>query len=284
MDCSPTLLPFFIATYILIFAPFTPQADEGIVFTYTGTTGPDQWAKLNPNFSMCGTGKLQSPINIMTQDVVINKNLKPLIRSYEVTNVTLVNNKFNVGVRYPDNSGGLLEDNKMYTLKQMHWHSPSEHRINGKQFAAELHLVHIAAEDGSVSVVAILFDYGRPDALLAKMQKKLNELAYEVKLHEEYPITIGTFHPTEVRKRSHKYYRYLGSFTTPPCTQNVIWNILAKVRSVSREQVQDLRAHLDVRCKYNARPCQPLNGRHVEMYDGDVIAPAADHHHHHHKH
>lgn len=63
------------------------------------------------------------------------------------------------------------------------------------------------------------------------MQKPLNQLVYEVKRHEEIPITFGPFHPTEVRKRCRKYYRYTGSFTTPPCTQNVIWHILAKVYS-----------------------------------------------------
>ncbi|KAK6126392.1 hypothetical protein DH2020_039842 [Rehmannia glutinosa] len=171
---------------------------------------------------MCVNGKAQSPINILTAKVVLNKNLKPLIRSYDPTNVTLVNNKFNVGVRYPGNSGALIVDNKMYTLKQMHWHAPSEHRIDGQQFAAELHLVHIA-DDGSVSVVAILFKYGQPDPLLAKIQNKLNELAYEV-------------------------------------------------RTISRGQVEALQAPLDMRCKKNARPCQPMNGRHVELYDEDIIA------------
>ncbi|MFX6532758.1 carbonic anhydrase family protein, partial [Acinetobacter baumannii] len=138
------------------------------------------WARLNPNFSMCANGKLQSPINIMTGQVVLNKRLQPLIRSYNAANVTLVDNKFNVGVRYPENSGGMTVNGKMYNLKQMHWHAPSEHRVNGKQYAAELHLVHIA-DDGGVSVVAILFDYGRPDPLVTKIQNKLNELEYMVK-------------------------------------------------------------------------------------------------------
>ncbi|KAK6126385.1 hypothetical protein DH2020_039869 [Rehmannia glutinosa] len=244
---APRLKAFFIfATTLLLFlgsfTAFSQKADETIQFTYSGATGPDQWGNLNPNFSMCVNGKAQSPINILTAKV-----------------------------RYPGNSGALIVDNKMYTLKQMHWHAPSEHRIDGQQFAAELHLVHIA-DDGSVSVVAILFKYGQPDPLLAKIQSKLNELAYEVKSHEETPINLGPFHPTEVRKRCHKYYRYVGSFTTPPCTQNVIWNILAKVRTISRGQVQALQAPLDMRCKKNARSCQPMNDRHVELYDEDIIA------------
>ncbi|GER33731.1 carbonic anhydrase, partial [Striga asiatica] len=222
-------LAFFIFATALLYLipPSSQQAFQSIQFTYSGPTGPDKWGSLSPNFSMCVKGKWQSPINIVTSDVVLNKNLKPLIRSYDPTNVTLVNNKFNVGVRYPDHSGVLTIDNKIYSLKQMHWHAPAEHTIDGQRFAAELHLVHIA-EDGSVSVVAVLFKFGHPDPLLAKIQKKLNELAYEVKRHEETPITLGPFHPTEVRKRCHKYYRYVGSFTTPPCTQGVIWNILAR--------------------------------------------------------
>ncbi|KAL0344792.1 UNVERIFIED_CONTAM: Alpha carbonic anhydrase 1, chloroplastic [Sesamum radiatum] len=266
---APRIALFIVATTLLFVN--SHQVDEPIQFTYAGATGPDKWGSLSPNFSMCGKGKSQSPINILTGKVVLNKKLKPLYRSYDPANVTLVNNKFNVGVRYPDHSGGLIIDDKMYTLKQMHWHAPSEHRINGFRYAAELHLVHVA-DDGNVSVVAILFKYGHPDPLLAKIQKKLNELAYEVKHHEDSPISLGPFHPTEVRKRVHKYYRYVGSFTTPPCTQNVIWNILVKVRSISREQVEALRAPLDLRCKINARPCQPMNGRHVELYDEDAVA------------
>ncbi|KAG6386205.1 hypothetical protein SASPL_155096 [Salvia splendens] len=265
---SPTLA-LFIVTISLLFVASSQQADGSIQFTYSGGTGPNMWGKINPNFSTCGSGKTQSPINILTDKAVLNKKLKPLIRSYGSCNVTLVNNKFNVGVRYPDHTGGVVVDGKMYSLKQMHWHSPSEHRINGKQYAAELHLVHVT-DEGNVAVVAILFDYGHADPLLAKMQKALNELAYEVKRHEDSPITFGPFHPTEVRKSCHKYYRYVGSFTTPPCTQDVIWYILARVRSVSKAQVEALRAPLDLRCKNNARPCQPMNGRHVELYDEDV--------------
>ncbi|EYU38639.1 hypothetical protein MIMGU_mgv1a011347mg [Erythranthe guttata] len=274
MMAAPRFAFFILATILFFVHSFSTPTQQGVgeamQFTYAGATGPDKWGSINPNFSMCANGKSQSPINLLTDKAVLNRNLKPLLRSYDPTNVTLINNKFNVGVRYPANSGSMVVDGKIYTLKQMHWHSPSEHRINGKQYAAELHLVHIA-DDGSVSVVAILLEYGQPDPLLAKIQKKLNELAYEVKSHEDTPIPVGPFHPTEVRKRTHKYYRYIGSFTTPPCTQNVVWNILGKVRSISREQVEAIRAPLDTKCKNNARPCQPMNGRHVDLYDEDII-------------
>jgi carbonic anhydrase len=54
----------------------------------------------------------------------------------------------------------------VYRLKQMHWHSPSEHTINGRRFPVELHMVH-ASDDGNATVVAMLYRFGRrPDPLL----------------------------------------------------------------------------------------------------------------------
>lgn len=75
------------------------EDDKPLQFTYSGATGPDKWASLNPNFSLCATGKSQSPIDILTDQVVLNHNLQPLIRDYRAGNVTLVNNKFTVAVR-----------------------------------------------------------------------------------------------------------------------------------------------------------------------------------------
>ncbi|XP_022888545.1 alpha carbonic anhydrase 1, chloroplastic-like isoform X2 [Olea europaea var. sylvestris] len=256
---------------------------QHMLFTYSGGTGPNKWGSLDPKFTMCANGKSQSPINIVKAKVVVDKKLKPLIREYNSVNVTLVNNKFNVAVVYPSNCGKLIVDDKKYSLKQMHWHSPSEHRIDGQQggdwnsvghafteklrFAAELHLVHVA-DDGSVSVVGILFQLGRPDPVIEKIQNKLSELANEVRTNnEETPVTVGPFHPTEVRKNVHKYYKYVGSFTTPPCTENVTWVILAKVRSMSKEQVEALKAPLDTGCKNNNRPVQESHGRLVELYE-----------------
>ena len=96
-----------------------------------------------------------------------NKELKPLVRKYNPSNVTLADNLANIGVsipcyfrmlqflafnvavpkfvdlsnfflaqlRFSENSGMLISDGKQYKLKGMHWHTPSEHTINGVQYA-----------------------------------------------------------------------------------------------------------------------------------------------------
>ncbi|CAN4121349.1 unnamed protein product [Withania somnifera] len=179
---------------------------------------------------------------------------------------TLVDNGFNIGIKYGENAGYLIVDDKTYNLKQMHWHSPSEHKFDGTQYAAELHLVHFA-EDNTIAVLSILFHLGHPDPLMTKLQNKLNELARDVAIQKETQVQLGTIDTHELRKHSHKYYTYTGSLTTPPCSEIVTWYILGKVRSISREQVEELRAPLDSTCKRNARPVQPLHGRQIQMYE-----------------
>ncbi|GMP35507.1 hypothetical protein CsSME_00007911 [Camellia sinensis var. sinensis] len=114
------------------------------------------------------------------------------------------------------------------TLLQMHWHSPSEHTINGATFDVELHLVH-KASDGRFIVIAILYKIGGVDPIISKIQSELAELGKEV-FTDEDEIAIGTYDTWKLRRNTCKYYRYVGSLTTPPCTENVTWHIFGKVR------------------------------------------------------
>ncbi|CAN0847066.1 Alpha carbonic anhydrase 7 [Linum grandiflorum] len=181
-------------------------------------------------------------------------------------------------VHYDDMHAGELQvDGKQYKLQQMHWHSPSEHTFDGHQYPLELHLVH-QSDDGNFTVVSVLHQYGPDeDSLIKKIRVELEELAEEKKSWSQKQGGTLIVTPPQVKlrkkmeykmlkKKTHKYYRYTGSLTSPPCTQNVTWNILAKVRSVSREQVKALKDLLSADCKANARPLQPLNGRKVEVY------------------
>ncbi|KAF5737445.1 putative Alpha carbonic anhydrase 1 [Tripterygium wilfordii] len=158
-----------IALLLGVASAYDLESLESIKFGYTGAEGPDSWGSLSPHFSACSSGKLQSPVNILKNETVSNRNLKPLTRAYKPANATLVNNGFNIGIHYEQNVGVLLVDGKNYTLKQMHWHCPSEHQINGEQFAAELHLVH-QDNDGNFAVVGILYSYGNADPFVSKVR------------------------------------------------------------------------------------------------------------------
>lgn len=68
------------------------------IFGYGGKNGPDHWGELSSKYSSCSNGKWQSPVDIVKDKVVRNKNMKPLIRDYGPANATLVNNGFNIAV------------------------------------------------------------------------------------------------------------------------------------------------------------------------------------------
>ncbi|KAK9290010.1 hypothetical protein L1049_008173 [Liquidambar formosana] len=263
-------IPFFVLAFAFLLGTAlatTLDQHESIKFTYSGATYPDKWGTLSPQFSACSNGKSQSPVNIVKKEAVIDHNLKPLGRHYNPANATLVNHGVNIGVTYDRNVGVMTVDGKNYTLKQMHWHSPSEHHINGVQYPAELHQVHMA-DDGNFSVVSVLYRYGNADPFISKLMGKLKELAKEACLeHEQAQIPLGIMNVKHIKRNTRKYYRYVGSLTTPPCTEHIIWNVLGKVRSISKEQVAALTAPLEAACKNNSRPIQALNGRHIQLYD-----------------
>ncbi|PSS15923.1 Alpha carbonic anhydrase [Actinidia chinensis var. chinensis] len=266
-------LSFFIIPIALLLDLHTYASSAGLVgldtvlnFSYSGNTGPGRWGSLSPVYAPCAYGKWQSPIDIETDKVVVNKTLKPLKRHYYPSNTTLIDHGYNVGMQF-ENGGEFIVDGKKYTLLQMHWHVPSEHKIDGVLFASELHLVH-KASDGSYTVIAVLYKIGDADPTVAKIQRKLGYLAKEVSARHEVvaQVDLGTFHIEKMRRKTHKYYKYGGSLTTPPCSENVIWHIFTKVRSMSKEQVEALRAPLQSTCKSNHRPVQPMHGRHVQLF------------------
>ncbi|KAK1264160.1 Bifunctional monodehydroascorbate reductase and carbonic anhydrase nectarin-3 [Acorus gramineus] len=229
--------------------------------------GPDHWGSLSPDYYACSSGKLQSPINIIKDNAMWNPKLEPLTRYYNSANGTLVDSGFNIQLRYDDSVGGLIIEGKNYTLKQMHWHTPSEHTIDGIRYPVELHLVH-RSEDNDIAVVAILYNLGDPDPFLDQLKNPFKELTKEVcSGDEEAHVPVGLVETKSIKRNTRKYFRYMGSLTTPPCTEKVIWSILGKVRELSMDQLVELRAPLELGYKNNSRPTQSLNGRHVYLFD-----------------
>lgn len=254
-------LVFFGASLLLV-AALASEKGEVPKFNYLES---EKWGAIDPKFAACSKGKRQSPIDIKTTEVVLDKNLQPLTRKYHVFNTSLQTDGLDVEVKF-NVRGGLIIDGKTYNLKQMHWHTPSEHRLNGVQYAAELHQVHVA-DDGSRAVIAILLQEGPPSPVLTTLKPQLDELA--MKPCEGEQVVIPKFDSRFLKKRPRHYYRYLGSLTTPPCDENVIWNVLAKVKTISKEQVAALKAPACTPNKKNARPIQQLNGRTVQKYEGN---------------
>ncbi|MCL7047075.1 hypothetical protein MKW94_027033 [Papaver nudicaule] len=240
-------------------------AEEQPDFSYSGHKGPEKWATLDPSFAMCANGKAQSPVNIMKKHAPYNPKLVHLTRNYNDVNATLIDNIVNIQLLFGNGAGAINIDEKQYNLLQTHWHSPSEHTIDGIRYDAELHIVH-KSDDGSFAVVAILYRLGSPDPLLSQLKGQLARLHSEAESgHPGSRFPVDLIRTGEL-ETTNTYFRYIGSLTTPPCTEKVTWTILEQVREMSKEQVAALRAVMSKENKLNARHTQPLNGRIVELY------------------
>ncbi|KAK6151316.1 hypothetical protein DH2020_013951 [Rehmannia glutinosa] len=204
---------------------------QGTVNIYKG---PEQWGQLNPKWETCETGSHQSPIDLRDGKVEVLSQLGKLNRTYKPAPAVIRNRGHDIMVQWTGDAGGIIINGTEYKLKQCHWHTPAEHRVLGQSFNMELHMVHNNSQ-GQVAVVGILYVFGHPDAFLEKfLPRDLNSVSEE-------GTDLGVVNPRDIKLGSRKYFRYIGSLTVPPCTEGVIWTVLKKVRTVSREQVRALR-------------------------------------------
>nr|GMD78458.1 alpha carbonic anhydrase 1, chloroplastic [Ipomoea batatas] len=237
-------------------------------FSYSGSTGPQFWGSLSPSYAKCSNGSAQSPINIVNRDTVLNRSLNALnIQFRDSVNATLINYGFKVEILFLGDAGTLVFRGKTYALSEIHWHTPSDHRIDGIQFTAELHMVHSAA-DSSRAVVSVLLQSGQSDPIVTKIQQQLSQLPMRPQNQTPPEIPLVNLNIQELRNltTTKRYYTYPGSLTNPPCTEGITWIIIGKIGTISRAQVAALKRPLDNGSKNNARPVQPLNGRKVEVY------------------
>jgi carbonic anhydrase len=215
-------------------------------WTYTGSDGPVNWAKLTSEFQGCN-GKNQSPVDLTG---FIEAELKPIKISYQAGGNEILNNGHTVQVNYAAGSS-ILVDGINFELKQFHFHAPSENHINGKSYPMEMHLVH-ADKDGNLAVVALMFEEGAENKELAKIWPSI-PADVDAKNSLTSPFAVAPLLPT-----NHDYYRFDGSLTTPPCTEGVRWLVLKKPVSVSQKQVE---AFAHVIHHANNRPIQAINAR-----------------------
>ncbi|KAJ6913607.1 alpha carbonic anhydrase 7-like [Populus alba x Populus x berolinensis] len=124
----------------------------------------------------------------------------------------------------------------------------------------ELHMLHTTPEQ-KIAVIGYLYKIGKPDAFLSKLLNDIMSMTDQI-----LKRNIGIVDPREIKFGGKKYYRYMGSLTTPPCKQGVIWTINKKIRTISKDQVRALRVAVHDHAEKNARPLQPLNQREIHFH------------------
>ncbi|WP_374675647.1 carbonic anhydrase [Ideonella sp.] len=213
---------------------------------YAGEFGPEAWGRMKPEFAQCAAGQRQSPIDIRGGIAV---QLEPIQFDYRPSGFSVIDNGHTVQVNLPAGNA-ITVLGRRYELRQFHFHRPSEERINGRQFDMVAHLVHQDAE-GRLAVVAVLLDRGVAQPVV---QAVWNALPLEKGEDQAAP---GVIDLNRLLPEDRRYYTYMGSLTTPPCTEGVLWMVMKTPVPVSPEQVQ-IFSHL---YPMNARPVQSTAGR-----------------------
>jgi carbonic anhydrase len=234
------IVSLFVTTSLLV----ALGTHAGEKWTYSGSTGPDKWAKVG--YKACA-GKNQSPINLTG---FVKASMPPNTFNYQAGGKEILNNGHTVEVKYAKGSS-IQVDGKTFNLQQFHFHAPSENHIEGKAYPMEAHFVH-ADKDGNLAVVALMFEEGAPNKGLAnawaQMPKKAggkNALSARVDANEILPSKRDA-------------YRFNGSLTTPPCSEGVRWLVLKQAATASKAQIAGFAGALH---EPNNRPLQPLNSR-----------------------
>ncbi len=224
--------------------------DQHAHWDYWGVEDPSHWGMLSKEYLACEAGNRQSPVNItMTHH---GDHHQSLVFHYNTSQLHEINNGHTIQVSHVSGCRVDLND-RQYKLRQFHFHSPSEHHIEGQAFPMEMHLVH-QDESGHVLVIAVMMKADASKPVLKKLWKWLpNQVGQEVSI----PLKLSL---TEILPTSSHHYAYSGSLTTPPCTEGVQWIVLKEPMHVTQQDVDEF-VHI---IGHNARPIQPRRGRHIE--------------------
>ncbi|ANQ83981.1 putative carbonic anhydrase [Azoarcus olearius] len=216
-------------------------------WSYDGETGPEHWARLRPDWRVCGDGKRQSPIDLREG---VGVDLEPVRFDYRSTRFRIADTGTTLQVNVGEGMGMEVRGRR-YELTHFTLHRPSEERVGGRAADMTVHFHHRDAE-GRLAMVSVMLERGAEANPL--LQALWNNLPLEkgTAYMPASSIDLGALLPA-----SPGHFLYMGSLTTPPCTEGVLWVVMKTPVTISDEQL-GIFARLYPR---NARPIQPANGR-----------------------
>lgn len=242
-----------LATGLLLGLAAPTSRAEGLElphFEYEGELGPEAWGSLDGAYELCSVGTQQSPIDLGDAQAV-PEALNAIEFAYNPSLLTLLNNGHTIQANY-DPGSTIVLDSQPFDLLQLHFHTPSEHVLNGKRFDAELHFVHRDPEaKGFLAVVGAFIEVGEENPAFNAILENAPTEAGEPEAFSEL------IDAADMLPESTHTFRYLGSLTTPPCSQGVRWNVLTEPITMSRAQLETLAELMGT----NNRPLQPLGSR-----------------------
>jgi carbonic anhydrase len=226
---------------------------------------PDALTEFEQGYALprMNDGTAQSPVDIISSS--LQSNTEQLTGLKFTGSINAVHNLgHTVQVDFAKGSNTLV-NGKSYELKQLHFHTPSEHLIDGMTFPMEMHIVSklndsIKDEGSTYTVLGILFKIGRENKFLKEFLNSIPREEGKDTLDQVNVKLTDLFNELSKGERL-IYYRYQGSLTTPPYTESVNWLISKRIFEASEEQI----ATIEKLEGNNARHVHALNNRKIEI-------------------
>lgn len=228
-------------------------ANHHQAFGYAADNGAEKWGQLDEKYALCESGDMQSPIDLASANAFGNIALSV---NYQAGPLTVSNKGLTVQADFAPGST-MTSGGMTFNLIQIHFHTPSEHAISGKRYPLTGHFVH-ATEDGKLGVLGVMFEEGAANAELAKILAVAPE-------EKSDPVTVTgqSIDPNGLLPADRSVYRYMGSLTTPPCSEGVNWHVLKAPITASEDQIEAFEELMGD----SARPVRALNNRLVVAPD-----------------
>jgi carbonic anhydrase len=227
---SSFAVPALLAVLALAGCTTTRPSNSCPTWTYANQA---DWGLLCPAYSECN-GPTQSPRSLsLSQGAAL-----PLIETHYTRSAFRVTNKhtdYTIEAKPGADSQNLLVIGQArYRLDEIHFHSPSEHRIGTRSFALEIHLLHKNVNDEKDLAVIAVFMNEVPGAPNNQAFEQILENIDKDEIQMDPTVLLPLREPR-------LDFRYLGSKTTPPCNAGVHWHVLAQEIAVPPIQVAAYR-------------------------------------------
>lgn len=223
------------------------HAAEDAHWDYKGGEGPENWGTLNEHYAACSVGPQQSPLNITG---AIKAEIPGLVIDWKKGG-HMENNGHTIQVNAAP-GGTLRRGEKTYDLLQYHFHAPSEHLVEGRHFAMEIHFVHKDTETGALGVLGVFIRPGKAHRAFAELAA-----AFPAKAHGA--AVVEDVDPSDLLPPTLAYWIYEGSLTTPPCSETVDWMVAREPIEVDEADIAKFTALYSM----NARPARVANRRYI---------------------
>lgn len=237
---------FCLAASRVAAAPAHGAADAAPHWSYEGETGAAHWGELQADFKVCSLGLEQTPIDLAGG---MRGDAASVALDYKPLPLRILNNGHTIQVNTDAGCSCSIGGTK-FDLLQFHFHHPSEHLLSGKPFDLECHFVHKSSE-GALAVVGVFI---RPGAKNNALQPIFDAMPAAAGPEIKPGIVID---PAALLPKSGGYFRYMGSLTTPPCSEGLTWTVYKEPIEASPEQIKKFASLFS----NNARPVQNRNRR-----------------------